>query len=115
LIGPRDGLNKYDGTKFISFRHNSDNPESLSNSWVTDIFEDDQNNFTVYRQNSISDNEIWDIEQQNKNTLFISTNNGLTKVNLFDKSFSFIYKKEESRNTLKGNKTRCLYSSKDGL
>jgi len=113
-IGTRDGLNKYDGTRFISFRHNSDNPKSLSHSWVTNIFEDDknniwvgtknglnkynhnQNNFTVYKQdsntNSISDNEIWDIEQLNSNTLIVSTGNGLTKINLSENNFWFFAK-----------------------
>tara|TARA_B100000809_G_scaffold43630_2_gene37910 strand:+ start:49078 stop:53193 length:4116 start_codon:yes stop_codon:yes gene_type:complete len=136
-IGTRDGLNKYDGTRFTSFRHNSDNPQSLSHSWITKIFEDDQNNiwvgtknglnkynpnqnnFTVYKQNpntnSISDNEIWDIEQLNNNTLVVSTNNGLTKINLFDNSFSFIHKKEGTINSLKDNKTRCLYYSNNSL
>ena len=38
-FGTRDGLNKYDGTKFVSYRHNSEDSTSLSHSWVTSIFE----------------------------------------------------------------------------
>ncbi len=35
-----DGLSKYDGYKFTTYRHDPDNPNSLSHNWVRDLHED---------------------------------------------------------------------------
>ena len=41
-IGTRDGLSRYDGYRFTTFRHDPDNPNSLSGNTISDIIEDDQ-------------------------------------------------------------------------
>ena len=53
-FGTRDGLNKYDGSKFITFRHNSEDPLSLSHSWITCIFEDTDNNLWIGTKNGLN-------------------------------------------------------------
>jgi PAS domain S-box-containing protein len=41
-FGTRDGLSRYDGYRFITYRHNPDNPNSLMGNNISDIIEDDQ-------------------------------------------------------------------------
>ncbi|MBB5394028.1 hybrid sensor histidine kinase/response regulator [Mucilaginibacter sp. AK015] len=46
-IGTRDGLNKYDGYTFTTYRHDAQSPQSLSSSMVADIAEDKEGNIWV--------------------------------------------------------------------
>jgi len=39
-VGTQDGLNKYDGYKFINYRHDPQDSTSLSNNQIWSIFED---------------------------------------------------------------------------
>ncbi|MGH7450322.1 MAG: two-component regulator propeller domain-containing protein [bacterium] len=39
-FGTADGLNKYDGYRFTVYKNNPDNPNSLSDNWVSSIYED---------------------------------------------------------------------------
>ena len=38
----RDGLNRYDGNAFVVYKHNPNDPWSLSANFVWDLMEDDQ-------------------------------------------------------------------------
>jgi ligand-binding sensor domain-containing protein/signal transduction histidine kinase len=38
----RDGLNRYDGNAFVVYKHNPNDPASLSSNFVLDLMEDDQ-------------------------------------------------------------------------
>ncbi len=40
-IGTQDGLNRFDGYQFITYRYNPDDPNSLSHNHVRDILEDE--------------------------------------------------------------------------
>lgn len=46
-LATHDGLNRYDGYQFKHFRHDPQNPNSLSNSFVTIIYEDSQGQLWV--------------------------------------------------------------------
>lgn len=46
-IGTRDGLNRYDGYKIKVFRNNPDDPNSISNNYITHIAEDKYGNIWV--------------------------------------------------------------------
>ena len=39
-IGTQQGLNRYDGSNFEIFNYNPDDPNSLTNGWIFDLFED---------------------------------------------------------------------------
>ncbi len=39
-LGTHDGLNRYDGDRFIVYRHDADDPRSLSHGFILDIAED---------------------------------------------------------------------------
>ncbi len=53
-FGTRDGLNKYDGTNFVTYSYNSEDPNSLSHSWVTSLFEDALGNLWVGTRNGLN-------------------------------------------------------------
>ncbi|MCC8170334.1 MAG: hypothetical protein LIP00_00835 [Parabacteroides sp.] len=41
-FGTRNGLNRYDGYEFTVYRNEVNNPQSLSDNYITDITEDDR-------------------------------------------------------------------------
>ena len=53
-IGSRNGLNRYDGYKFITYRHDSKNDNSLSNNMVTDLVEDHDGNIWIATQSGLN-------------------------------------------------------------
>ena len=46
-IGTRDGINKYDGYSFTTYRHDAQDPQSISSSMVADMAEDKEGNIWV--------------------------------------------------------------------
>ena len=107
-IGTRDGLNKYDGSRFTVFRNDIDNPNSISNNDILAIEEDKDgfiwigtynglnkydprtNKFTRYfhQQNnqSLSNNTVWTIKEMSNGDIWIGTSNGLS---IFNKEKNF--------------------------
>jgi signal transduction histidine kinase/ligand-binding sensor domain-containing protein/DNA-binding response OmpR family regulator len=53
-IGTRNGLNRYDGYKFIVYRYDSKDEHSLSNNMVNDLVEDADGNIWVATPNGIN-------------------------------------------------------------
>jgi signal transduction histidine kinase/ligand-binding sensor domain-containing protein/DNA-binding response OmpR family regulator len=135
-FGTRDGLNKFDGTNFIKFRHNSEDNNSLSHSWVTCIFQDkddniwvgtknglnlfnpNNNNFTQIKKTStgisVSDNQIWDIAQTHDNRIIVSTKKGLTDINYKKSISTYIKKNRNNPNSPSHNNIRCFLNTNDG-
>lgn len=46
-VGTEDGLNKYDGYEFKIYKHENDNPKSISNSQINAMLEDPKGNFWI--------------------------------------------------------------------
>ena len=46
-FGTQDGLNKYDGYKFTVFKHNPSDSLSISDNWITSLYEDHLGNIWV--------------------------------------------------------------------
>lgn len=100
-FGTEDGLNRYDGYAFKTFKPDPDNPDSLSDRWITSIVEDRDGylwigtrqgglnrydprteKFTVFRNDkgnpsSISDDHINVLYLDNSNNLWVGTEQGL--------------------------------------
>ncbi len=53
-FGTRDGLSRYDGYNFITYRHDPDDPNSLSGNTILDIIEDTQDRLWFATQNGLS-------------------------------------------------------------
>ncbi|MHC1705576.1 MAG: two-component regulator propeller domain-containing protein [Tenuifilaceae bacterium] len=105
-FGTAEGLNRYDGYKFVVYKLDLDNSKTISDSWITCIYEDSYRNLWIgthdgglnlfnynteqftsckYDKNnptSLSNNTINVILEGEKGVLWIGTNNGLNKLNL---------------------------------
>ena len=105
-FGTEDGLNRYDGYTFKTYKPDPDVPTSLSDRWISSILEDEDGQlwiatrqgglnrydprteaFTRYLHDdadptSLSDNHVNLLYMDRKNRLWIGTASG---VNLFDK------------------------------
>ncbi|NIJ46474.1 signal transduction histidine kinase/ligand-binding sensor domain-containing protein/DNA-binding response OmpR family regulator [Wenyingzhuangia heitensis] len=134
-FGTRDGLNMFDGTDVIVFRHNSEDTTSLSHSWVTSVFEDSnrniwvgttdglnlynpkERNFIRYQKNHpnnfLTDNNVWNIAQVDDKTLWITTNKNITLVDVENKKSKALPK--DIGNKIKFNQIRAAYKTKDGF
>lgn len=99
-FGTQDGLNKYDGNKFIIYRNDPQNPKSIShnfirklfidhkgNLWVgsegggLSLFQKETNTFINYQNslidsNSISHNTVMGIVEDAKGNLWVATSGG---------------------------------------
>jgi len=108
-IGTRDGLNKYDGTKFTIYRNQIDNENSISNNdilaiqegsngylWVgtyngLNRFDPKTNTFKNYFHqqslNSLANNTIWSINKLSNGNICIGTAGGLSVYNEVSDTF----------------------------
>ncbi len=100
----RNGLNRYDGNSFVTYKHDPNDTGSLSANWVRDLLEDDRGylwvathfggvnrfdpkaeRFTVYRHdasnpNSIGGDEVESVARDTRGCLwFGTTENGLDR------------------------------------
>ena len=53
-VGTDDGLNRYDGYQFITYRHNPKDNHSLSNNFVGDIIQDSEGNLWIATKNGLN-------------------------------------------------------------
>ncbi len=106
---------------FTSYKHDPDNPKSLSNNVVVALYHDREENLWIgtyygglnlmkngvfhhYRHNpadpySLSDDRIWEIMEDSQHNLWIGTLNG--GLNLFDRQQSrFIHYKSDDMNSI---------------
>jgi ligand-binding sensor domain-containing protein len=99
-FGTEDGLNKYDGYSFKHFKHDPENPNSLSHNFILTIYEDRAGmlwigtwggglnrfdpateQFTRYRHDpddpqGLSDNDVLAIHEDQFGALWVGTNGG---------------------------------------
>ncbi|WPR70104.1 two-component regulator propeller domain-containing protein [Flavobacterium sp. NG2] len=126
-IGTRDGLNKYDGSKFTVYRHNRANPLSLSNSDIICLEQDSdgfiwvgtavglnkynpkkdtfKSYFNSANSSSIQDNLIWTIKELSNKELWIGTPLGLS---IYDKA------SDSFTSTLVDNAILSIFETKRG-
>jgi ligand-binding sensor domain-containing protein/signal transduction histidine kinase/DNA-binding response OmpR family regulator len=79
-IGTRDGLNRYDGSKIITYRNNSNDSSSISDNYITSLYEDRHHTLWVGTLNGLNCfnprlNRFVRIRHQPSNKQNISSNN----------------------------------------
>ncbi len=137
-FGTEDGLNRYDGYTFITYRNSPDDPHSLNNNVILALYEDKEGmlwigaadglnkfdaasgQFTTYRHdpndaNSLSDNKVWAIHEDANDALWIGAENG--GLNLLDRktgTFTHYQNDPNDPRSLSHNTIRAILEDKEG-
>jgi len=138
-IGTEDGLNRYDGYTFKIFRPDLNNPDSISDRWITSLYEDSQGylwigtrqgglnrydfetgKFTYYLnkpldQESISSNHVTSILENSKGELWIGTKAGLNILDRETGTFKRVYSDPEDSLTISSNLITALFEDSRGI
>ncbi len=131
----RDGLNKYDGSKFYVFRNNPKDTCTISNNDILAIEEDHSKNLWVgtynglncynpikntFRQyfhdsknNSLCNNTVWTIKEI-KNEIWIGTSKGLSIYNKTTKKFITLFHNSRNQLSLPNNFILSIAATKKG-
>jgi ligand-binding sensor domain-containing protein/signal transduction histidine kinase len=110
-FGTEDGLNRYDGYDFVIYRPEPDNPASISDRWITVLFEDSKGNlwigtrqgglnrydptsdtFVRYTNNpdqpdTLYSNYVLSLYEDNRGFLWVGTTDGLDRYSSATDSF----------------------------
>ncbi|MFD2162224.1 two-component regulator propeller domain-containing protein [Paradesertivirga mongoliensis] len=136
-FGTSDGLCKYDGYTFTSFRHEVSNPKSLSHNAINVVFEDSKKRiwtgsergglslfnrhdgtFTNYLSNgketSINSNKVTSIVEDEKGNLWVGTEFGLNYFEIQSQKFIHYKNDPNNRTTIPGNYIKALLTDKKG-
>lgn len=131
-IGSREGLSRYDGETFVTYRYDPDDPGSISDNSVRAIFEDRSGHlwlgtnsgglnrldratgrFEHFRHRSadsasLSHDSVYAIAQDNEGTLWVATQMGLNRFDEKTGTFSrFVFDADDAQ-TLSHNYITCL-------
>ncbi|SMD13221.1 hybrid sensor histidine kinase/response regulator transcription factor [Pedobacter nyackensis] len=134
-LGTRDGLNKYDGVRFVKYRYNSRDTNSLSNNVVRTSCEDEYgnlwigtasglnrynaqvDNFVRYKlaqKGNQKQNDILSLSPDRKGNLWVGTAQGLFKLDI-KKGTKVLYQhKEKEQGSLSADIIQALLKTPDG-
>ncbi|KFF03447.1 two-component regulator propeller domain-containing protein [Flavobacterium reichenbachii] len=134
-FGTRDGLNKYDGSRFTIFRNDVNNKFSISNNDILAIEEDQSgkiwvgtynglncynpvsNTFTRYlhtkANHTISNNAVWSIKEID-GEMWFGTSKGLTIFNKKTNQFTSVFHSDTDQSTLPSNNILSILKTKKG-
>jgi len=136
-FGTQDGLNRYDGYKFIVYKKDISVKNTLSNNNINCLYEDsegdlwigtaggglcrydrDKDSFENYisaedDHNSVSNNRIRSVCEDSFGNLWIGTNGGLNKFSKKENKF-FHYKNDSAdQHSIRSNSIRSIYEDRD--
>lgn len=139
-FGTEDGLNKYDGYTFTVYKHDPEDPYSLSDNWIQAMLEDasgtlwigtrengleryDRNldQFTHFRNDpedpsSLSDDEITAIYQDRDGVLWIGTGGGgLDRYDQENERFIHYQHDPDDPHSLSSNVVSTIYKDREGV
>ncbi len=134
-----DGLNKYDGYKFTILRHDPNDPNSLSHTWILSLFRDrsgilwigtfneglnkynlEKEEFTHYltdpsNPNSLSNNIVRAIHEDRSGVLWIGTDSGLNRFDKETERFTRFFNDPDDPGSLSHNSIRSIYEDGSGV
>jgi len=138
-FGTQDGLDKYDGYNFTTYRHNSQDSNSLSSGNFGKIYQDTlgifwfgtfgggldrydpkKNLFTNFHNisedsSSLSSNQIYFVFEDSKNDLWIGTaDGGLNKFNKTDQNFERFLPNTNMPKSFSDTRAKCICETSDG-
>ena len=138
-FGTQDGLNRYDGYNFTVFNRNPYNSNSLSDRWISVIYEDQKGglwigtrqggvnlydrktgNFTDYRSDpinphSLSDNTVTGIAEDNQGRIWVATTNGLNRLEPDTGLITRFLNDPNDQNSLIHNTINTLTRDREGI
>ncbi len=89
-LGTQDGLDRYDGYEFKTYKHNPKNP------------------------NSISDNFIWTVYEDKQGFIWVGTQNGLNRIDVMTGKIERFLHNPQDKNALAHNKVYAILQDKQG-
>ena len=137
-FGTQDGLDKYDGNSFTVYKHDPENPASISDNWILTILEDHQgtlwigtlsgglnsydrelDQFAAYQHDpednaSLSNNEVLTLYEDSSGTLWVGTRNGLNKLDRQNETFTHHQFNPDDTQSLSGDAVLSIYETKAG-
>lgn len=137
-FGTQDGLNRYDGYGFRQYRTERSNPNTLSNNYIWDLYEDEENTLwiatfggglnslnletgkikvytpTPGNLKSFPSKRLFAITEHPKGILWIGSNEGLIRFDKTTGESKLFLSDKNSDNTLKDNFVGTLSKDTDG-
>nr|WP_198284613.1 hybrid sensor histidine kinase/response regulator [Beggiatoa alba] len=128
-LGTQDGLNRYDGYHFTTYRNDPVSSNSLSNNEINTLFEDKQHNIWIGTENglnrfdrqqegfirylhdsnnpnSLSDNSVWSVIEDYEGWIWVSTQQGgLNRLNPKTNEFTHYFYDSKNPKSLSSNTT----------
>ncbi len=137
-FGTQDGLNRFDGSQFVTLSHNSDDPDSLSSDFISVLREDEagimwigtngtglnsldpQTGHIRRFQNdpadptSLSGDIISDLLIDQDNNIWIATNNGLNRFDREQQNFIHYQYDPENDQSISGDNITAIIQDNQG-
>lgn len=136
-FGTEDGLNRFDGYEFRIYKHDPQDPNSISANHIKTLFEDDDGflwvgtlggglnrydtttgKFTRFTYDakdpkSLPNNSVWRVIKDSNGKIWVATEAGISRLD--DDGFSHFSQQQNNPNSLSHNNVRTLYADDDGI
>jgi signal transduction histidine kinase/ligand-binding sensor domain-containing protein len=139
-FGTQDGLNRYDGYEFVVYKHDPEDPDTLSNNFIWALYEDESGtmwigtggggldsfdrvtgHFTHYQRDpndphSLSSNIVLSIHQDREGTLWLGTNGGgLNRLDRESGQFANYQNDPDDPHSLGHNAVQSIHEDQEGV